>query len=171
MKGRNSSLCLVGSSRPSSNEVYHLVHILSGLGTYLWSVDGSKSILFSILRSLIKDSELGNWWIDVTNYEDTDGSILNRPWSPLVHNGENDSHKRQFLALGVCSQSWKLDNLSKKKSCQIGWCYKLLATIWQKIFLLSNVDCKVSNLWNKIAEKRGQLALISKCQIVSGNII
>ena len=22
-----------------------------------------------------------------------------------IHNGENDSHKRQFLALGVCSQS------------------------------------------------------------------
>ena len=46
-----------------------------------------------------------------------------------VHNGENDSHKRQFLALGVRSQSWKLNNLSKKNSCQIDWCYKLLATI------------------------------------------
>ena len=78
-----------------------------------------------------------------------------------LHNGENDSHKRQFLALGVCSQSWKLNNLSKKNSCQIDWCYKLLATIWQNFFLLSNVDCKVSNLWNKIADKRGQLALIS----------
>ena len=32
----------------------------------------------------------------------------------LIHNGENDSHKRQFLALGICSQSWKLNNLSKK---------------------------------------------------------
>ena len=31
-----------------------------------------------------------------------------------VHNGENDSHKRQFLALGVHSQYWMLDNLSKK---------------------------------------------------------
>ena len=30
------------------------------------------------------------------------------------HNGENDSQKRQLLALGVCSQSWKLNNLSKK---------------------------------------------------------
>ena len=30
----------------------------------------------------------------------------------LLHNGGNDSHKRQFLALGVCSQSWKLNNLS-----------------------------------------------------------
>lgn len=46
-----------------------------------------------------------------------------------------------------------------------------LATIWQKNILLSNFDCKVSNLWNKIADKRGQLALISKCQFVSGNII
>ena len=45
-----------------------------------------------------------------------------------AHNGENDSHKRQFLALGVRSQSWKLNNLSKKISCQIDWCYKLLAT-------------------------------------------
>ena len=45
------------------------------------------------------------------------------------HNGGNDSHKRQFLALGVRSQSWKLNNLSKKNSCQIDWCYKLLATI------------------------------------------
>ena len=31
----------------------------------------------------------------------------------ILHNGGNDSHKRQFLALGVCSQSWKLNNLSK----------------------------------------------------------
>ena len=46
-----------------------------------------------------------------------------------IHNGENDSHKRQFLALGVSSKSWKLNNLSKKISCQIDWCYKLLATI------------------------------------------
>ena len=90
---------------------------------------------------------------------------------PLMHNGKNDSQKRQFLALGVCSQSWKLNKLSKKNSCQIDWCYMLLATIWQKMFLLSNVDCKVSNLWNKIADKRGQLALISKCQFVSVNII
>ena len=46
-----------------------------------------------------------------------------------LNNGENDPHKRQFLALGVHSQSWILDNLSKKISCQIDWCYKLLATI------------------------------------------
>ena len=26
------------------------------------------------------------------------------------HNGENDSQKRQLLALGVCSQSWKLNS-------------------------------------------------------------
>ena len=58
-----------------------------------------------------------------------------------------------------------------ENSCQIDWCYKLLATIWQKKFLLSNVDYKVSNLWNKIADKQGQLALISKCQFDSGNII
>ena len=32
----------------------------------------------------------------------------------LAHNGENDFHKSQFLALGVHSQSWILDNLSKK---------------------------------------------------------
>ena len=87
------------------------------------------------------------------------------------HNGENDSHKRQFLALRVCSRSWKLNNLSKKNSCQIDWCYKLLATIWQNFFLLSNVNCKVSYLKNKIADKRGLLALISKCQFDSGNII
>ena len=31
-----------------------------------------------------------------------------------LHNGENDSYKRQFLAWGVHSQSWILDNLSKK---------------------------------------------------------
>ena len=30
----------------------------------------------------------------------------------LVHNGRNDFYKRQFLALGACSQSWKLKNLS-----------------------------------------------------------
>ena len=46
-----------------------------------------------------------------------------------VHNGENDSQKRQFLALGIGCESWKLNNLAKKKSCQIDWCYKLLATI------------------------------------------
>ena len=33
-------------------------------------------------------------------------------FDPIMHNGENDSQKRQFLALGVCSQSWKLNNLS-----------------------------------------------------------
>ena len=88
-----------------------------------------------------------------------------------LHNGENDSHKRQFLALRVCYQSWKLNNLSKNISCQIDWCYKLLATIWQKFFLLSKVNCKVFNFINKIADKRGQLALISKCQFDSGNII
>ena len=88
-----------------------------------------------------------------------------------LDNGQNDFFKRQFLALGVHSQSWILDNLSKKNSCQIDWCYKLLATIWQKIFLLSNVNCKVSNLKNKIADKQGQLALISKCQFDPGNII
>ena len=98
-------------------------------------------------------------------------SLLTESSEPILHNGENDSHKRQFLALRVHSQSWILDNLSKKNSCQIDWCYKLLATIWQNFFLLSNVNCKVSNLKNKIADKWGQLALISKCQFDSGNII
>ena len=36
------------------------------------------------------------------------------PSITTVHNGENDSHKRQFLALGVHSQSVILDDLSKK---------------------------------------------------------
>ena len=59
-------------------------------------------------------------------------------------------------------------------SFQIDWCYKLLATIWQNFFFennFSNIDCKVSNLRNKIVDKRGQLALISQCQFDSGNII
>ena len=34
--------------------------------------------------------------------------------SKELHNGGNGSHKRQFLALGVRSQSWKLNNLLKK---------------------------------------------------------
>ena len=42
-------------------------------------------------------------------------SLLTESSEPILHNGENDSHKRQFLALGVHSQSWILDNLSKKK--------------------------------------------------------
>ena len=109
--------------------------------------------------------------IPFKNYKDKTKNVLFSILLLVIHNGENDSHKRQFLALGVCSQSLKLNNLSKKNSCQIDWCYKLLATIWQKFFLLSNVNCKVSNLWNKIADKRGQLALISKCQFDSGNII
>ena len=37
-----------------------------------------------------------------------------------MHNGENDSHKRQFLALGVHSQSWKSNNLLKENSFCIG---------------------------------------------------
>ena len=73
-----------------------------------------------------------------------------------MHNGENDSHKRQFLPLGVCSQSWKLNSLSKKNLVKVvlqGACYNLTEK--------RNVDCKVSNLRIKIADKRGQLALIS----------
>ena len=34
--------------------------------------------------------------------------------SKRMHNGENDSHKRQFLSLGAHSQSWILDNSQKK---------------------------------------------------------
>ena len=30
----------------------------------------------------------------------------------LLHNGRNDFYKRQFLALGARSQSWKINNLS-----------------------------------------------------------
>ena len=33
-------------------------------------------------------------------------------FSDLLHNGRNYFYKRQFLALGACSQSWKLNNLS-----------------------------------------------------------
>ena len=35
----------------------------------------------------------------------------------IMRNGENDSHKRQFLALVVCSQSWKLNKCQKKNFC------------------------------------------------------
>ena len=39
-------------------------------------------------------------------------NFVNILWHFLtVHNGENDSHKSQALALGVRSQSWKLNNL------------------------------------------------------------
>ena len=34
------------------------------------------------------------------------------PPETLAHNGRNDFYKRQFLALEVSSQSWKLNNLS-----------------------------------------------------------
>ena len=32
--------------------------------------------------------------------------------SRQTHNGQNNFYKRQFLALGARSQSWKLNNLS-----------------------------------------------------------
>ena len=104
---------------------------------------------FWIWRSICKTRTAEIWQKDILTLDGLEKGL---------HNGENDSHKRQFLALGVNSQYWILDNLSKKFSCQIDWCYKLLATIWQKNILLSNVNCKVSYLKNKIADKRGQLA-------------
>ena len=81
-----------------------------------------------------------------------------------MHNGGNDSHKRQFLALGVCSQSWKSNNLSKKNIVKLTGVTSCLLQFDRKIFCsnnFSNVDCKVSNLRIKIADKWGQLALIS----------
>ncbi len=91
-----------------------------------------------------------------------------------LHNGENDSHKRQFLALGVRSQSWKLNNLSKKILVKLTGVTSCLLQFDRKIFCTNNfsfVNYKVSNLRNKITDKRGQSALISWCQFDSGNII
>ena len=82
----------------------------------------------------------------------------------LLHNGGNDSHKRQFLALGIRSQSWKLDNLSKKILVKLTDVTSCLLQFDRKNFCsnnFSNVGCKVSNLRIKIPDKRGQLALIS----------
>ena len=74
----------------------------------------------------------------------------------IIHNGENDSHKRQFLALGVCSQSWKSNNLSRKFLSN----WLVLQAACYNLTEKHNIDCKVSNLRIKIADKRGQLALI-----------
>ena len=81
-----------------------------------------------------------------------------------IHNGENDSHKRQFLTLGVCSQSWKLNNLSFFFLVKLTGVTSCLLQFDRNFFCsnnFSNINCKVSNLRNKIADKRGQLALIS----------
>ena len=62
----------------------------------------------------------------------------------LLHNGGNDSHKRQFLALGVRSQSWKLNNLSKKKFLS-NWlvlqaaCYNLTEIFFAQIISVSSI--------------------------------
>ena len=61
-----------------------------------------------------------------------------------LHNGGNDSHKRQFSALGVRSQSWKLDNLSKKKFLS-NWlvlqaaCYNLTEKIFAQIISVTSI--------------------------------
>ena len=56
-----------------------------------------------------------------------------------MHNGENDSHKRQFLALGVHSQSWKSNNLLKENSCQIDWCYNLTEKNFAQIISVTSI--------------------------------
>ena len=77
---------------------------------------------------------------------------------------EMTSIKGSFLALGARSQSWKLNNL---------WFFFLVKLTgvtscllqFDRIFFcsdnFSNIKCTVSNIKIKIAEKRGQLALIS----------
>ena len=74
------------------------------------------------------------------------------------------SLKGSFLALGARCQSWKLNNswffflvkLTGVTSCLLQF---------DRIFFcsnnFSNIKCKVPNLKIKIADKRGQLALIS----------
>ena len=57
----------------------------------------------------------------------------------VVHNGQNDLYERQFSALGVHSQCWKLNNLSNQD--KLNWyfffssnwlVFLLVTTIWQK---------------------------------------
>ena len=81
-----------------------------------------------------------------------------------LHNGRNDFYKRQFSSLAAHYQSWKLNNLSNFFSCQLTGVTSCLLQFDRNFFCSNNfckVDCKVSNLSNKIAGKRGQLALIS----------
>ena len=52
------------------------------------------------------------------------------------HNGENDSHKKQFLALGVHSQSWKLNNLLKKFLVKLTGVTSSLLQFDRNLFLL-----------------------------------
>ena len=54
-----------------------------------------------------------------------------------MHIGENDSHKRQFLALGVGSQSWKLNNLSNLLVLQAA-CYNLTEIFFYKFYQLQS---------------------------------
>ena len=113
----------------------------------------------------VKFSIEANFWkVDFMLYLLIFSTPIDIPLLQAFHNGENDSHKRQFLALGVCSQSWKSNNLS------IFFLVKLIGVTscllqFDRIFFcsnnFSNINCKVSNLRNKIADKRGQLALIS----------
>ena len=61
-------------------------------------------------------NEQASWYLDGKNLKDNIKKILIKFCVPApivfrfvhniaLHNGENDSHKRQFLALGVRSQS------------------------------------------------------------------
>ena len=77
---------------------------------------------------------------------------------------EITSIKGSFLALGACSQSWKLNNFRNFFLVKLTGDTSCLLQFDKKIFCsnnFSNVKCKVSNLKIKIADKRGQLALIS----------
>ena len=91
---------------------------------------------------------------------------------PEVHNGRKEFYKMPFLALGAPSQYWKLNNLSNYD--RLNWFFCFLSNwlvlqaayynLTEKRFCsnnFSNVDCKISNLKNKIAGKWGQSALIS----------
>ena len=77
---------------------------------------------------------------------------------------EMTSIKGSFLALGARSQSLKLNNSLNFFLVKLTGVTSCLLQFDRKFFCsnnFSNVKCKVSNLKIKIADKRGQLALIS----------
>ena len=74
------------------------------------------------------------------------------------------SIKGSFLALGARSQSWKLNNSWKIFLVKLTGVTSCALQFDRNFFCSnnsSNVKCKVSDLKIKIAEKGGQLALIS----------
>ena len=102
----NTTTCLPLANRKLSN--------LLKIQRPLWIL--SSTIVDKFLESILEPRDKTPLISKLFRHGTQDAKLVKKIFLcfMVIHNGENDSHKRQFLALRVHSQSWILDNLSKK---------------------------------------------------------